>query len=109
VLVFRTKLTWQEARDSILDAEFAPANLTAQNGVQKPIAVASELLNNRQFTRVIVATEQGDHILGEVMNQIAHPHLDTVRQSQPQGCSILDGTRTTRRKLSISSVTRFPN
>jgi hypothetical protein len=106
VLVFRTKLTWQEARDSILDEKFGLANLTAQNRVHNPIAVVAELLNNRQFTRVMVATEQGDHILGEVMNQIAHPHLDTVQQSQPQGCSILDGTRTTRRKLSIPQDNR---
>jgi hypothetical protein len=68
VLVFRTKLTWQEARDSILDTKFAAANLTTQNGVHKRIAVASELLNNRQFTSVIAAAEQGDHVRGEVMN-----------------------------------------
>src|ERR1700687_6027049 len=68
VLVFRTKLTWQKACDSIFDAKFAATNLTAQNGAHNPIAVAVELLHNRQFASVIVAAEQGDHILGEVIN-----------------------------------------
>jgi hypothetical protein len=67
VLVFQTKPIWQHVRDPILDARLGSANLTAQNGIQNSIAVASELLVNRQFTSVTDAAKQGHHIPGELM------------------------------------------
>jgi hypothetical protein len=55
----------QEACDSLFNAKLGSANLAAQYGIPDSIAVTSERLGNRQFTSVIGAAEQGDHILGE--------------------------------------------
>jgi hypothetical protein len=67
VLVFQSKLFRQQARDSVLDAKFAIAGFTAQNGVQHSIRGAFEFMGYHQFTMVLDTAKQGDHIPGELM------------------------------------------
>jgi hypothetical protein len=63
VLVFGTELPWQQAGDSIFDAKVGSANLAAQLGIHNSIAEDSGFPDNCQFTRILVAAENGDHIL----------------------------------------------
>jgi hypothetical protein len=68
VLIFLSKLIWQQARNSVLDAKFGSAILTTQHGVQNSIGDDPEFLGKRQFTRIKVAAEEADHIAGELIN-----------------------------------------
>jgi hypothetical protein len=68
VLVFLSKLIWQQARNSLLDAKFGSTNPAMQQSVQNSIGDDPEFLCKRQFTRINVAAEEGDHIARELIH-----------------------------------------
>jgi hypothetical protein len=68
VLVFGTEQSGQQARDSIHNAKFGSTDPAAQQSVQNSISDDPKLPCERQFTRINVAAEEGDHIAGELIN-----------------------------------------